>query len=66
MAVYINDECTLCAACMDECPNGAIVDESKNPTGEELYYVYEDKCDECGGSPACVEVCPADCIHVKE
>ena len=39
MAVFINDTCINCAACIDECPVEAIVDEDDNPTGEEYYYV---------------------------
>ena len=62
MAVKITDECINCGACVDECPNSAIVGEDKNPTGEEYHFVFADKCDECGGTPSCKEVCPSDCI----
>ena len=66
MAVIINDTCINCAACIDECPVEAIVDEDDNPTGEEYYYVYPDKCVECVDhfdSPACAEACPTEgCI----
>ena len=66
MAVIIGDICINCAACIDECPVEAIVDEDDNPTGEEYYYVYPDKCVECVGhhdEPACAEACPTeDCI----
>jgi len=66
MAVFINDTCINCAACIDECPVEAIVDEDDNPTGEEYYYVYPDKCVECVDhfdTPACAEACPTeDCI----
>jgi len=66
MAVIINDTCINCAACIDECPVEAIVDEDDNPTGEEYYYVYPDKCVECVehfDTPACAEACPTeDCI----
>ena len=66
MAVIIGDTCINCAACIDECPVEAIVDEDDNPTGEELYYVYPDKCVECVDhfdSPACAEACPTEgCI----
>jgi len=66
MAVIINDTCINCGACIDECPTEAIVDDEDNPTGEEIYYVYEDKCVECVShhdTPACAEACPTEgCI----
>lgn len=66
MAVMIGDTCINCAACIDECPVEAIVDEDDNPTGEEYYYVYPDKCVECVGhhdEPACATACPTEgCI----
>jgi len=66
MAVIIGDTCINCAACIDECPVEAIVDEDDNPTGEEYYYVYPDKCVECVDhfdTPACAEACPTEgCI----
>jgi len=66
MAVYINDTCINCGACIDECPTEAIVDEDDNPTGEETYYVYPDKCVECvdhHDEPACATACPTEgCI----
>jgi Fe-S-cluster-containing dehydrogenase component len=66
MAVIINDTCINCGACIDECPVEAIVDEDDNPTGEELYYVYPDKCVECvdhHDEPACATACPTEgCI----
>lgn len=70
MAVVINDLCISCSACIDECPVEAIVDEEDNPTGEEIYYVYEDKCVECVGfneKPACAMACPTEgCIVWSE
>ena len=66
MAVKILDTCINCAACIDECPTEAIVDEDDNPLEEDIYYVYEDKCVECVGHfdvPACAEACPTEeCI----
>ena len=66
MAVLITDTCINCGACIDECPVEAIVDEDDNPTGEEIYYVYGDKCVECVGhhdEPACATACPTEgCI----
>jgi ferredoxin len=64
--VVITDLCINCSACIDECPVEAIVDEDDNPTGEDIYFVYKDKCVECVGyydSPACAEACPTEgCI----
>jgi len=66
MAVKITNICINCSACIEECPVRAIVDEDDNPTGEDFYYVYSDKCVECVGYhdlPVCAEVCPTeDCI----
>lgn len=66
MAVKITDTCISCGSCIDECPVEAIVDDSDNPTGEDIYYVYADKCVECVGhneTPACADACPTDgCI----
>jgi len=70
MAVVINDTCINCGACIDECPVEAIVDEDDNPTGEEIYAVYDDKCVECVGHhdvPACATACPTEgCITWDE
>lgn len=70
MAVLITDLCISCGACIDECPVEAIVDEDANPTGEDIFYVYEDKCVECVGHndmPACAESCPTEgCIIWSE
>lgn len=66
MAVIITETCITCAACIDECPVEAIVDDDDNPTGEEYYYVYPDICVECvdyHDTPACAEACPVEgCI----
>lgn len=66
MSVKITDICINCGACIDECPVEAIVDEDDNPTDEEIYYVYPDKCVECvdhHDEPACATACPTEgCI----
>jgi ferredoxin len=66
MAVVIGDTCINCGACIDECPVEAIVDEDDNPTGNDTYYVYGNKCVECVGyhdEPACATACPTEgCI----
>ena len=70
MSVKIKDICINCSACIDECPVSAIVDEDENPTGEDIYYVYEDKCVECIGfeeMPSCAAACPTEgCIVWSE
>jgi len=66
MAVIITDTCISCDACLDECPTESIVDNDENPTGEDIYYVNSETCDECteaGQAPACAEACPTEgCI----
>jgi ferredoxin len=59
MAMKITDECISCGACEPECPVEAITE------GDEIYEINADTCVECEGyhdSPACIDVCPVDCI----
>jgi ferredoxin len=60
MAMKITDECTACALCEPECPQGAISE------GDPVYVIDPDLCNECedveGGSQ-CVAVCPVECIE---
>ena len=60
MALYINEECIACAACLPECPNEAISEW-------DIYIIDPNKCTECVGhydEPQCVAVCPVDnCIN---
>ncbi len=64
MALFINDECIACDACLPECPNDAITAD------DPIYVIDADKCTECEGhfdEPQCVEVCPIDdCIEPIE
>ncbi len=60
MALMINEDCTLCDACVTECPNDAISE------GDEIYVIDAFKCTECVGAedePQCQLVCPPDCIE---
>lgn len=66
MAVFINEECINCDACVQECPNTAIYpggepytlsegtslqdDSEKEALAEDIYYVVPDKCTECVGA----------------
>lgn len=59
MALFINDDCTSCDACVPVCPNEAI------SAGDVVYVIDEARCTECVGAddtPQCQLVCPADCI----
>jgi ferredoxin len=59
MAMIISDECTSCGACEPECPVEAISE------GPDMYVIDAKVCIECVGhhdTPACVDVCPVDCI----
>ena len=61
MSLIITDECIACDACREECPNYAIEE------GDPIYIIDSDRCTECVGhyeEPACVEVCPVDCIVI--
>jgi ferredoxin len=59
MANKITEDCSNCGACEPECPNQAIAQ------GDDTYVIDAAKCDECkaaGTEPACMGVCPTDCI----
>ena len=51
MPHLINEECILCGACLDECPEEAISE------GDPKYIIDPAKCTDCGN---CAEVCPSD------
>lgn len=59
MALRITESCTFCGACEPECPVNAI------SAGDDIYVIDATACTECAGysdTPACVGVCPAECI----
>jgi len=59
MANKITEDCTNCGACEAECSTQAITQ------GDDFYVIDAGKCDECkaaGTDPACMSVCPTDCI----
>lgn len=60
LGIYYVDkeECTACGLCVDVCPhNGIWLDPSES---------YAIKCDLCGGTPKCIEVCPRKAISRGE
>ena len=56
MAYRITDECLACGACLDECPNDAIIEG-------DIYSIDQDKCENCG---ACVDACPTGAVIEEE
>ena len=60
LGIYVvdKDECTACGICVEECPhNGCWLDPSES---------YSIKCDLCGGTPKCIDVCPRKVISRGE
>lgn len=55
VAYRITDDCHACGACLESCPNQAIVEGAR-------YHIDPEKCEECG---TCFDVCPAGAV-VKE
>ena len=53
MAYVINDDCTACGTCIDECPVECISEG-------DIYVIDADECTDCG---ACADVCPVEAIH---
>ena len=53
MTHVISDDCTMCGACVEECPVEAISE------GDPKYVIDADTCTDCG---ACVEACPVEAI----
>ena len=53
MAYIINDDCTACGTCIDECPVEAISEG-------DIYVIDPELCTDCG---ACADVCPVEAIH---
>lgn len=59
MALLIEEDCTNCDVCVEECPNDAISE------GDMIYEIDAAKCTECVGAfdePQCQLVCPVECI----
>ena len=62
MAFMITEDCTSCGACIDVCPNNAIIKE------DTVYLINPNLCTECAGylgASQCVNVCPVDAIVVN-
>jgi len=55
-AFYVDHlNCIGCLQCIEACPNGAMGFNNQRSIAQ--------KCDLCGGDPACVKACPADVIR---
>lgn len=50
MAYFIQDTCTACGSCKDECPVDCISEG-------DIYVIDADECIDCG---SCAAVCPVD------
>ena len=60
--IGVQDVCTVCRRCVDDCPPRAILEEKQLVRGERKWYVDFDKCipyfvKTCGCA-ICIEVCP--------
>lgn len=53
MAHKINEDCTACGTCINECPVEAISEGDR-------YSINAEICTDCG---ACADVCPVEAIH---
>lgn len=53
MAYVINSDCTMCGACVNECPVDAISE------GDSQMVIDPETCIDCG---KCAAVCPVDAI----
>lgn len=63
MALQIVESCVNCWACVDVCPNGAIVEDTPH------FLVDPGKCTECLGDhalPQCAAICPIEGAIVDE
>ena len=55
----VGDDCTACGDCKPACPTKSIL------VSKGVYRIDARTCNECedeGGDPQCIGVCPADCI----
>jgi ferredoxin len=54
----IEDECSACGICVDECPEGVL-----EVAGDTVKVVAED---DCTGCEACLEACPMGAVEIDE
>jgi len=57
MAYFVNDECIMCEACIEECPEEAIT------MGDDKAIIDPKLCKD---HAACADVCPVEAIHKVE
>ena len=50
----LNDICSRCGLCVDECPMDAI-----SVDADDIYEICPDACTDCG---SCADICPASAI----
>ena len=63
MALQITDACVNCWACVDVCPNEAILEDKPH------FLIDDRKCSECLGDfavPQCAAICPIEMAIVDE
>jgi epoxyqueuosine reductase len=60
--IGVDDLCTVCRRCVDDCPPRAVFEEKQVVRGERKWYVDFDKCIpyfvKTYGCAICIEVCP--------
>ena len=60
MALMINEDCTACDVCVEECDVNEAISE-----GDPIYIIDPEKCTECipfADEPKCQQVCPVEAI----
>lgn len=56
--IIIDDDCSACGICVDECPSGVL-----EIVGDTVEPVHDENCDGC---ESCLEACPMGAISEIE